>query len=64
MKLCFRKRAIKMLLGNERPDNCTGIVNIQGDTSGSSKLIVQTLPVWGGRKRGEFCKGGCESKTG
>ena len=44
-KLCFRKRAIKMLLSNERPRlNCTGTVNVQGDASGRSKLIVQTLP--------------------
>ena len=41
-----------------------GTVNVQGDASGRSKLVVQTLPVWGGRKRGECCKGGCESKTG
>ena len=38
-KLCFRKRAIKMLLSNEKADNCNGTVNVQGDTSGSSKLI-------------------------
>ena len=43
MKLCFRKRAIKMLSSNERADNCIGTVNVQGDASGRSKLIVQTL---------------------
>ena len=43
-KLCFRKRAIKMLLSNERPIIALGgTVNVQGDASGRSKLIVQTL---------------------
>ena len=26
-----------------KADNCTGTVNVQGDASGRSKLIVQTL---------------------
>ena len=45
-KLCFRKRAIKMLLSNERPIIALPeAVNVQGDASGRSKLIVQTLHV-------------------
>ena len=32
-----------MLLSNEKPINCTGTVNVQGDASSRSKLIVQTL---------------------
>ena len=30
-------------------DNCTGTVNVQGDASGRSKLIVQTLACFRGQ---------------
>ena len=33
-----------MLLSNEKPIICAGTVNVQGDASSRSKLIVQTLP--------------------
>ena len=51
----MRKRAIKMLLSN-KADNCTGTVNVQGDASGGSKLIVQTLQL----KVVDSCQGFCK----